>query len=68
MFEEFPYHQSILHTAAADYVELPGWAEDISGARSESDLPPEARDYLAAIAEHAGSRSAWSASAPAVTR
>ena len=54
VFEEFPYHQSILHTAAAEYVELPGWAEDISGARSESDLPPEARDYLAAIAEHAG--------------
>jgi len=54
VFEEFPYHQSILHTAAAEYVEFPGWAEDISGARSESDLPPEARDYLAAIAEHAG--------------
>jgi adenylosuccinate synthase len=54
VFEEFPYHQSILHTAAAEYAELPGWAEDISGARSESDLPPEARDYLAAIAEHAG--------------
>jgi adenylosuccinate synthase len=54
VFEEFPYHQSILHTAAAEYVELPGWEDDIGGARSESDLPPEARNYLAAIADHAG--------------
>ena len=54
VFEEFPYHQSILHTAAAEYAELPGWEDDISGARSESDLPPEARNYLAAIADHAG--------------
>jgi adenylosuccinate synthase len=54
VFNEFPYHQSILHTAAAEYEELPGWDEDISGARSESDLPREARDYLAAISHHAG--------------
>ena len=33
---------------------MPGWDEDISGARSESDLPPEARDYLAAISDGAG--------------
>jgi adenylosuccinate synthase len=54
VFNEFPYHQSILHTAAAEYEELPGWDEDISGTRSESDLPREARDYLAAISHHAG--------------
>jgi adenylosuccinate synthase len=54
VFEEFPYHQSILHTATAEYEELPGWEEDISGARSESDLPKEARDYLAAISDSAG--------------
>jgi adenylosuccinate synthase len=54
VFNEFPYHQSILHTAAAEYEELPGWDADITGARSEADLPPEARDYLAAISDHAG--------------
>jgi adenylosuccinate synthase len=54
VFDEFPYHQTILHTATAEYEELPGWEEDITGARSESDLPPEARDYLAAISEGAG--------------
>jgi adenylosuccinate synthase len=54
VFDEFPYHQTILHTAAAEYEEMPGWQEDITGARSESDLPPEARDYLAAISEGTG--------------
>jgi adenylosuccinate synthase len=54
VFDEFPYHQSILHNAAAEYEEMPGWDADISGARSESDLPQEARDYLAAISEGVG--------------
>jgi adenylosuccinate synthase len=54
VFDEFPYHQSILHTASAEYEELPGWDDDISGARSESDLPKEARDYLATISESTG--------------
>jgi len=54
VFEEFPYHQSILHSALADYEELPGWEQDISQARSEADLPPQAREYLAAISDFAG--------------
>ena len=54
IFEDFPYHQSILHSAEPDYEELPGWSEDISGARSAEDLPKEARDYLDAIADLTG--------------
>jgi adenylosuccinate synthase len=54
VFDEFPYHQSILHSAAPEYEELPGWEDDVGGARSESELPPEARDYLAAISDYAG--------------
>jgi adenylosuccinate synthase len=53
-FDEFPYHQSILHTAEAEYEELPGFDGEIGQARRESDLPREARDYLALIGEHAG--------------
>ena len=30
-FEEFPYHQSIVHKVRGDLVELPGWHEDITG-------------------------------------
>ena len=33
-FDEFPYHQSIVHKARGELVELPGWHEDITGCRS----------------------------------
>jgi adenylosuccinate synthase len=54
IFDDFPYHQSILHSASAEYEELPGWEDDVGDARSEADLPPEARDYLAAISDSVG--------------
>jgi adenylosuccinate synthase len=53
-FDEFPYHQSIIHKARADYVELPGWHDSIRGARSLAELPREARDYLEFIADFLG--------------
>jgi adenylosuccinate synthase len=53
-FDEFPYHQSIVHKVAADYVELPGWDMDLRGVRQLSDLPSEARDYLSFIEEFVG--------------
>jgi adenylosuccinate synthase len=54
IFDRFPYHQSILHSAEAEYEELPGFGADISDCRSEADLPAQARDYLAFIADFAG--------------
>ncbi len=54
VLREFPYHQSILHGAAAEYEELPGFDGDISGCRTNADLPAEARDFLAAISDHTG--------------
>ena len=53
-FAHYPYHQSILHQATGDYVELPGWDDDITGCRSEEDLPQTVRDYLAFIADFIG--------------
>src|SRR6476659_1893271 len=53
-FDTFPYHQSVLHHATGDYVELPGWSEDITGCRSWSDLPEAAREYLDFIADFLG--------------
>jgi adenylosuccinate synthase len=50
-FDHFPYHQTVLHHAQADYELLPGWAEDISECRSEEELPAAARDYLRYIEE-----------------
>ena len=45
-FDEFPYHQSVLHKARGQTVDLPGWHEDISDVRTVSDLPPAAQGYL----------------------
>jgi adenylosuccinate synthase len=53
-FSEFPYHQSILHKATGTYTELPGWDEDITGARSLEDLPQAAREYVEYIEDFLG--------------
>jgi adenylosuccinate synthase len=53
-YTEFPYHQSIVHKVTPDYVELPGWTESIRGARRVSDLPREARDYIAFVEDYVG--------------
>jgi len=53
-FDEFPYHQSVLHKARGELVELPGWHEDITGARELGDLPANARAYLEFIEEDLG--------------
>jgi adenylosuccinate synthase len=52
--EEFPYHQSILHGAQAEYEELPGFSAEIGECRSETDLPPQARDYLQFVSDFVG--------------
>jgi adenylosuccinate synthase len=54
VLNDFPWHQSILHTAEAEYEELPGFEGDIGPCRSEADLPKEARDYLRYVEEAAG--------------
>jgi adenylosuccinate synthase len=54
LLDRFPYHQSILHSAEAEYEELPGFDADLGDCRSESDLPSQARDYLDFIADFAG--------------
>jgi adenylosuccinate synthase len=51
VFDEFPYHQSVLHHSQAEYVDLPGWSEDIGNARSLADLPASCRSYLEYISD-----------------
>jgi len=53
-FDHFPYHQSVLHHTVGEYVELPGWSEDIGELRSEDELPQNARDYLAFVEDFIG--------------
>jgi adenylosuccinate synthase len=54
LLDELPYHQSVLHAAEAQYEELPGFEAEIGDCRRLADLPPEARDYLDFVSEHAG--------------
>ncbi|HXV05758.1 MAG TPA: adenylosuccinate synthase [Solirubrobacterales bacterium] len=54
VFDRFPYHQSILHSAEAEYEDLPGFDAEIGDCRSEADLPPQARAYLDFIADFVG--------------
>jgi adenylosuccinate synthase len=53
-YDYVPYHQSVLHKASPVYRELPGWRTDLSRATLAGDLPVEARDYVAFLAEQAG--------------
>jgi adenylosuccinate synthase len=53
-FEDFPYHQTVLHHTSAGLTELPGWKEDLGECRSAGDLPDAAREYLQFISEHTG--------------
>jgi adenylosuccinate synthase len=46
----FPYHQTVFHGCTPEYEEMPGWDDDLSECRSLDELPPQARDYVDAIA------------------
>jgi len=50
-FDHFPYHQTVLHHVVGEYVELPGWSEEIRDCRREEDLPDAARQYLQFISD-----------------
>jgi len=54
VLDSFPYHQSILHSASAEYEELPGFDAELGECREEADLPQAARDFLAYIADFVG--------------
>ena len=52
--EELPASQTDFHHAKPIYEYLPGWKEDISKARSLSDLPKNAQDYVKFLEEISG--------------
>jgi adenylosuccinate synthase len=53
-FDYFPYHQTVLHHAAGEYIEMPGFTEDISECRREAELPDAAREYLRFVSDFVG--------------
>ncbi|HYG95459.1 MAG TPA: adenylosuccinate synthase [Nocardioides sp.] len=55
-YDEMPVNQTDFHHAVPVYENLPGWDEDISGARSLEDLPKNAQSYVQALEEMSGAR------------
>ena len=54
VFDEYPYHQSVLHHARGEFTELEPWSEDIGECRNEDDLPAAAREFLTYVADFVG--------------
>ena len=54
--DEVPVSQSDFHHAVPIYEEFPGWADDITGARTFEDLPKNAREYVLALEAMSGAR------------
>jgi adenylosuccinate synthase len=50
-YDHFPPNQTVLNKARPVYEELPGWREDLSGARAFTDLPGPARAFLDRLEE-----------------
>lgn len=55
-FDEVPVNQSDFHHAKPILEYFPGWSEDITGARSFSDLPKNAQEYVKALEAMSGAR------------
>ncbi len=53
-FDDFPYHQTMVHKAHAEYQQLPGWDEEIGEARSFEELPANARAYVQFVSDQLG--------------
>ncbi|MGH2733942.1 MAG: adenylosuccinate synthetase, partial [Actinomycetota bacterium] len=64
-YTEFPPHQTIFNKCRAVYEDLPGWSEDISGARTVEELPKEARSYLEFVEEIVRTPISWASVGPA---
>lgn len=54
--EEVPVSQTDFHHAKPIYEIYPGWDEDITSAKTLSDLPENARNYVAALEKLSGTR------------
>jgi adenylosuccinate synthase len=49
-----PARVSEIEAAQPEYIDVPGWSEDISGVRAFADLPRAAREYVRRIEEITG--------------
>jgi adenylosuccinate synthase len=60
----FPADADTLERVACEYVTMPGWKQDLTGARSFDDLPEAARAYVLAVERELGVHIAWVSTGP----
>jgi len=53
-YDHFPPNQSIFHHAEPVYLDLDGWTEDLTGARTFADLPKAAQTYVEVLESQVG--------------
>lgn len=53
-WQDLPFGPRALEESEPIYVELPGWTEEITGAREMADLPPDVHGYLEFIGREVG--------------
>ncbi|MFC3801605.1 adenylosuccinate synthase [Cohnella sp. GCM10012308] len=54
LIEHYPANLKMLAECEAIYEELPGWSEDITGAKTLADLPENTRRYVERVSELTG--------------
>ncbi|WP_261303379.1 adenylosuccinate synthase [Paenibacillus andongensis] len=54
LIEHYPASLKAISECEAVYEEMPGWTEDVSGARTLSDLPENARHYVERVSQLTG--------------
>jgi len=65
---EFPDNLGILQECVPEYIEMPGWQQDISQIEHYEDLPAAARNYIAKVEELCGVKQAIVAVGPKRTQ
>lgn len=54
LLSEFPDNNAVLEECVPEYIEMPGWNQDISDINDFNDLPPAARQYIAKLEDLSG--------------
>lgn len=54
LLSEFPDNNAVLEECVPEYIEMPGWNQDISDINDFRDLPPAARQYIAKLEDLSG--------------
>ncbi len=68
LMTEFPENADVLAACTPEYIEMPGWKQDITGTTTYEELPQKARDYIEKIEELTGIKHAIIAVGPKRTQ